>query len=195
MGGRPRDASLSGVTEPPRTRLRVPVDDARPAPDPARTGCLWIGGIVGVVVGVVVVFFAVPSILNFLFPSETIAVGETFENDKLELKIVEVVRNEIEKEPENDAVYVVRLEVNARSSWSPRYDNFVLVLDDDTEIRAESYGRAAPTERGPANASVPQGRSVLELQFSNGESTRAGPHSLHLEEPPVKFELPEPTGP
>lgn len=171
------------------------MDDFRREPDPARTGCLWVGGIVGVVVGVVVVFFAVPSILNFLFPSETIAVGTTFENDKLELRIVEVVRGELEKDPGNDAAYVVRLEVNAKSSWSPRYDNFVLVLDDDTEIRAESHGRAPPIEQAPANAAVPQGRSVLELQFSKGEPTLAKPDSLHLEEPPVKFELPEATGP
>lgn len=145
--------------------------------------------------GVLVTFLAVPSILNFLFPGETIAVGETFENDKLELRIVEVVRAELEKDPGNDAAYVVLLEVNAKSSWSPRYDNFVLVLDDDTEIRAASTGRTSSTEHAPSKASVPQGRSVLELQFSNGEPTLARPDSLHLEEPPVKFELPEPTSP
>lgn len=183
------------VSEPQPQRTRIPVTDPRPQPDPARTGCLWAGGVLGVIAGIVVTFLAVPSILNFLFPSKTIELGETFENDKLELRIVDVLRDEIEKEPASDAAYVVRIQVEAQSSWSPRFDNFVLVLSDETEIRSQPRLRRAPLERQPTSAEVPQGSSLLELSFSNGEPSLAEPDSLHLEEPAVKFKLPIPVAP
>lgn len=171
------------------------VEDPKPEPDPTRTGCLWVGGILGVIAGIVVTLLAVPSILNFLFPSETIGVGESFENDKLELRVREVVFEELEAEPQSNAAYVVRLDIDANSSWSPPYHNFVLVLEDGSEIRAESHGRTPPIEHAPEKAEVPQGESVLELQFSNGDPSLPPPDSLHLEEPPVKFELPAPVTP
>ena len=178
------------MSDPSPPKLRVPVDDARREPDPARTGCLWVGGIVGVLVGIVFVFFGVPPLLNFLFPSETIEVGETYEDDKLSLRVLSVVRDELEKEPLSDAAYVIRLSVVAASSWSTHYDNFVLVLEDGTEVRSEPLFTRPPLDERPTSAKVPQGNSILELIFSNGEPTLSPPDSLHLEEPPVKFELP-----
>ena len=147
------------------------------------------------IAGAIVTVLAAPAIIGFFFPTETIAVGETFENDKLTMRVRDVLREELEAEPETNAAYVVRLEVDANSSWSPPYHNFVLVLEDGSEIRAESHGQSPPTEERPTNATVPQGESVLELQFSNGEPSLAPPDALHLEDPPVKFDLPAPVSP
>jgi hypothetical protein len=94
----------------------------------------------------------------------------------------------------SDAAYLVRLHVTARSSWSPAYDNFVLVLADETEIRARALLRR-PDAEGPARATVPQGESVLELLFANGGPSLAPPDSLQLEEPAVTFALPEAVSP
>ncbi|MGH2609727.1 MAG: hypothetical protein ACRDHF_11670 [Tepidiformaceae bacterium] len=169
------------MTEPEPQRARVRIEDPLPEPDPVRTGCLWAGGVLGVIAGVVVTFLAVPSILNFLFPSETIEVGKTFENDKLTMRVESVERAEFLDE----FGYAVRLWVDARSSWSPSEENFVLVLDDGTEIRA-----------GNPNLRFPQGEVTIRLEFPAGaEPDLAEPDSLHIEEPPVKFELPAPVTP
>jgi hypothetical protein len=154
-----------------------------------------VGGVLGVAAGIVFVIFGVPPLLNFLFPSETVGVGETYQDDKLTLRVIEVERTEIEREPASDAAYVVRIEVEARSSWSPRFDNFVMVLHDGSEVRGQPALRNPPLDETPASLKVPQGRSMVELRFSQGEQEIAAPKSLHLEEPPIKFELPDPVVP
>lgn len=177
-------------------RVRVPVAEPTPEPDPARTGCLWIGGVLGVIAGIVVTFFAVPSILNFLFPSETIAVGETFQDDKLTMRVEEVVLVELEIDPGGRAAYLVRWEVTARSSWSARYDSFVMVLDDETELPGTTVWVPHGQDKPPTTFTVPQGTSTLEVAFFDLERIQLpAPDSVHLEEPPVKFKLPEPTSP
>lgn len=183
------------MTEQPQ-RTRVRVEDPTPEPDPARTGCLWAGGILGVIVGVIVTFLAVPQILNFLFPSETIEVGETFEDSKLTIQVGQVLAEELEIDPGGRPAYVVSLTVEARSTWSAKYAAFVLVLEDDTELHARARSRSHDEPDFPDDLKVPQGTSTLELLFFDVERmTLAPPDSLHLEEPPVKFELPAPVTP
>ncbi len=175
------------MTQPEPQPTRIRVDDTVPEPDPARTGCLWIGGILGVIVGVIVTFFAVPSILNFFFPSETIAVGETFEDDKLTMRVKSVVRGQFLS---GDYGYALTVAVHAQSSWKPSPQNFVLVLEDRAEIKA-NYLYTSPS--GSEGGRVPQGQSEVTLEFPAGsDADLADPDSLHLEEPPVKFELPDP---
>jgi hypothetical protein len=170
------------VSEPEPQRIRVRVEDPTPQPDPARTGCLWVGGILGVIAGVIVTFLAVPSILNFLFPSETIEVGEAFQDDKLSIMVGNVYFKP------NGLGYIVDLSVEAKSTWRPEPRNFVLVLTSGEEIDATSVSIPGDdSQRSP----IPQGHSVVELGFPlDARAQASAPDSLHLEEPPVKFELP-----
>ena len=142
------------------------------------------------IVGVVVTFLAVPQILNFLFPSETIEVGETFEDGKLAIRVEAVTRGEFLT---GEFGYAVTLAVDAESSWRPPRENFVLVLEDGAEIKASNLDAGATSED---RERIPQGESTLTLEFPAGfDAELAVPESLHLEEPPVKFELPAPVTP
>lgn len=180
------------MTETPQSRLRVPVADTRPEPDPARTGCLWVGGILGVIVGVVIVLFGVPALLNLLFPSETIEVGKTYEDDKLTMRIEAVeIRSSTSTPPYE--VLVVQIAVDAESTWTVSPANFVLVLDDGTELRSTEF--LLPFDQGEqsgARTRLPQGPSLLYIAFSGRDVAVRQPDSLHLEEPPVKFALKDP---
>jgi hypothetical protein len=183
------------VTEPATRRTRIPVEDDAPEPDPLRTGCLWVGGVLGVVAGIAVTFLAAPSILNFFFPAETIAVGESFEDSKLTMTVEGITAGESSTVPAGTPpgpkrMFVVELAVGARSSWNTTYENFVLVLDNGEEQHASDPNRDVGGE-----LSVPQGGGSVALAFRFPLDEEGAPDSLHLEEPPVKFELPEPASP
>ena len=144
-----------------------------------------MGGALGVIAGLVFVLFGVPPLLNFLFPGETVEAGETFENDKLTLRIDQVARATTE-----DGVTIV-LEVTARSTWS--LDEVLFVLETAEGVEEES---ARPSIDDHEVERVPQGRSRLVLTF---DLRRAQPpHEpayLHVSEPNVKFRLTQDASP
>ena len=160
-----------------RVRIEEPQEDTS-----GRTGCLVIGAVLGIIAGVLFVLFGVGPLLNFLFPTETIAAGDAYHNDKLTLRV-----DSIAPAADDDSAYVIHLAVDAKSSWNLEESRFVVKFADGREVEANPAGPDGPLNR------VPQGASTLSLTFPAG--TAARPETLHLSEPPVKFELPEPATP
>ncbi len=177
------------------SRARVPVEATRPAPDPARTGCLWAGGILGVIGGIVFVFFGVPPLLNFLFPSETIAIGETYADDKLTMRIEGVSPAVYPFEAESWG-FTVLLSIEAKTSWSLKDVQFILETDTGEEFESRT-----PIVKGGQVNEIPRGATSLLLLFVTEPSPQAYESSakravsLHVSDPNVEFELQEPARP
>lgn len=173
------------MTESQRVRVRIeePQEDTS-----GRTGCLTLGAILGIVAGILFVLFGVGPLLDFLFPTETIAVGSTYHDDKLTLKVNEVELLVFPSLPEQRG-FLVRMAVDARSSWNLEESRFVLKLEDGREI--DGYA----SHEGGKLGRVPQGASVVELVFVTGRENPPRPEALHISEPAVKFKLPAPTTP
>src|SRR6185312_12330917 len=72
------DATEPSGSTPPALRRRV-VPTNEPESREGRTGCLIIGAVLGIAIGALFTFFALPPLLNHYFGEQHIGVGGTYE--------------------------------------------------------------------------------------------------------------------
>lgn len=157
---------------PARRRLDVEMKEE----DPGRSGCLWLGGVLGVVAGVLFTFLAVPPLLDWAFPPERVGVGEEFAHEGLILRVASVERL--------DEQWRITVDVTVRKTWHAQLDDFVLHYDSGTERPPIAANSTPPSSIGLGQS------GTLTLVFpavTNG----ADPSMLWLDDPQVEFALPE----
>ncbi|MGE5595691.1 MAG: hypothetical protein ACM3S1_06590 [Hyphomicrobiales bacterium] len=165
-------------------RRRVEADTREP--DPGRTGCLWVGGVLGVVAGVLFTFFLLPSILDWAFPPEHVAVGETFAHEGHVVTVRELSQGDASRDPAGSRRWRVLVELTANRSWKLGLDTFELRLEDGTEVPVTGI------EGGDFVADdlrLPLGEpELVTLVFVAPNDSP--PEKLLLDEPQAEFALP-----
>ncbi len=146
-----------------------------------RSGCLRIAAILGIVLGIPAGVFGLPAALNYFFDETTVEAGGRYEHDALEITVVSTGRSE-----GPPRTVTITLAVLARESWQPLLRDFELELASGDRITA-----------GLADPSLPQlaagEETTFALRFSLTEAQEeSAPLVLHLTDPKVRFELPEP---
>jgi hypothetical protein len=125
------------VTESERIRVRIeePQEDTS-----GRTGCLTIGAVLGIVAGTLFVLFGAGPLLNFLFPTDTIPVGESYHDDKLTMRVTRIASMDTDVDPGRHQGYLVEWDVEAKSSWWPH--DACRGTDGGQELRGSSMDRS-----------------------------------------------------
>jgi hypothetical protein len=163
---------------PARLRQRIP--EEAPATPPSIRRLYWYGGAaLGVVAGVVIALFVVPALFNRYFGVADIALGHTYRNDGLALRVVSAGLT-----PTEPGRFVIVLDVLANEAWCPDPSDFRLEL-----ISRVSVAGAALT---PGPEACVEGRlaaAVLSVSFASGARGPEQLHILHVDHPRVRFWL------
>ncbi len=149
-----------------------------------RTGCLAIGAILGVVVGIMVGMYALPPILRGIYGETTVDANAPFEGDG---RSIRVVGWEILAADPFDVR--VTMDIRSNKTWDVSLDDWTLEVEGiDDWLKP-----ASATSNGEPGHQIPLGEDVrLSLQFLV-ESSGAEPptlEALHLANPRLKFLLP-----
>ena len=165
------------MSEAPRRR---PVTD-EPEGAGERPGCLKIAALLGIVIGIPVGVFGLPLALNSIFDEPTIAVGDRYLEGGLRIEVVSV--ETVAGPPRR---VLVTLAVLAEEPWAPSLEDFELALVEPDE-------RIAASSSDPRLSQIAEGReTTITLRFSVSQAGSISPEALHLTDPKVRFELPEP---
>ena len=165
------------TAEPGRRRRRLD----EPGRDGGnRSGCLMLGAVLGVLVGIMFALYGLPPILRAIYGEETIAAGETYEGDGRVIRVVSVDRV---TEPE---LYLVTLAITSNKTWDVGRETFQLEISTQDEwIPAmEADGRAETS----FDFVLGEPRELL-LQFEAPLRVDARPVELHVTDPRLAFEL------
>ena len=130
--------------------------------------------VLGIVAGVVVAVLVLPRALDYFFQPERVAVGETFQYEGLELRVLSLERAPVSAE------WRVNMRAVGGSDWTATLRDFELELEDGSRVPAMGEGRPRPSAVGE-----------LTLTFPAAEDTP--PRRLLLSNPQVEFDLPSPT--
>jgi hypothetical protein len=183
------------VTEAPGARRRR-IDGTTQEKDAGRSGCLWLGGVLGVVAGVLFAFFAMPPLLDVLFPPEHVAVGETFDHEGRVVTVRELRAIDVTLvDPAGAQRWRVIVELTAERSWTLEFDTFQLRLDSGDEVKTAAFETKDLTPEGSNDGlRLPLGEpALITLQFIAPDDSP--PAKLILDEPQVEFDLPPPSQP
>lgn len=159
---------------PAPARRRVDIETKEE--DPGRSGCLWLGGILGVIAGVLFTFFVLPPLLDWAFQPERIGVGEEFAHEGLVLRVTSVERL--------DEQWHITIDATVRKTWHAGIDDFVLRYDSGTERPALAEGSTPPSSIALGDS----GTLTFAFPFV---TDGAEPELLKLDDPQVEFALPE----
>jgi hypothetical protein len=171
-----------------RARRRVEAEDAEaPEERSARRGCMFVGGILGVVAGVLLAFFVVPPLMNHYFGTADIPLGKEYRGDGRVLRVVDATRVPGAGGEPYPGVFEVRLEVQSNKTWTGvGAGTFKLELSTGEQLKALE----ADSDRPETSFDFPLGeRRTLVLRFPGTERRDARPETLHVSDPRVRFHL------
>lgn len=159
-----------------------------------RTGCLVAGAVLGVVAGVLFTFFGLPPLLDRFFGETHVGGGEAYEGDA---KVIRVTSVGVGAPPEAPAtppaerlVAFVVLSVRTNKTWRPTPSDFRLEIAAGDRIRSGGPNPAV----ADSGLDFELGKErTLTLLFELPRKVEIAPRYLHLSDPPVRFELPEPS--
>lgn len=164
------------MSEAPRRR---PVS-TEPEGAEERSGCLRIAAILGIVIGIPAGVFGLPAALNYFFDEPTVEVGDRYDEDGLKVSVAAVATAE-----GPPRTVTITLDVTSETPWAPRLADFELELDSGDRAVAES---PEPTLSPFAEGET----GTVTLRFVLTQAGEASPEALHVADPKVRFELPEP---
>jgi len=180
------------VTERPVVRRRL--EPGAEPEDPARRGCLWIGGVLGVIAGVIVAFFAMPPLLDLLFPPEHVAVGETFDHEGRVVTVRELrALDATPADPEGSQRWRVIVDLTAARSWTLKFDTFQLRLESGDELKTNAIETRDLPVNGGEGVRLPLGEPTLVTLHFIAPNADDLPEQLILDDPQVQFDLPPPS--
>ncbi len=165
------------MSEAPRRR---PVTD-EPEGAGGRPGCLKIAALLGIVIGIPIGVFGLPLALNSIFDEPTIAVDDRYLEEGLRIEVVSV---ETVAGPPRGVL--VTIAVLAEEPWAPSLEDFELELVEPDE-------RIAAGSANPRLTQIAEREeTTITLRFSVSRAGSISPEALHVADPKVRFELPEP---
>lgn len=172
-----------------RRRVEEPQESAE-----GRTGCVLAGAVLGVAAGALFAFFGLPPLLHHFFGETKVPVGATYEGDAKAIRVesVEVVEgaaSHLDQPPPRLAV--VTLTVRTNKIWNPKPSDFRLEADGRRRVDSLGAMPAYPLSHLRFELGVERALSLIFPLSGRGAET---PKYLHLSDPPVRFELPEPDG-
>ncbi len=145
-----------------------------------RSGCLLLGAVLGIIVGIMFALYGLPPILRSIYGEKTVAAGETYEGDGRSIRVVSVERT---TDPDR---YRVTLDVTTNKTWDLQPDDFNLEIST-----AKDWTPALPPGDDPDTSldfTLGVERTLL-LVFEAPQRVDAKPEKLHLEHPRLKFDL------
>ena len=167
------------MSESPR---RVVIE--KPDEKQDRTGCLAVGAILGIVVGIMVGMYALPPILKDIYGESTVEANTTFEGDGRSIRVVgwEILST--------DPLDVrVTVDIRSNKTWDVSLDDWTLEVEGIDDWQKAT----AATSNGDPGHNIPLARDVrLSLQFLVEHSGSEPPtfEALHLANPRLKFLFP-----
>jgi hypothetical protein len=158
---------------PRRRRLEQPGEQSN------RSGCLLLGAVLGVIVGIMFALYGLPPVLRALYGEESVAAGETYEKDAKALAIESIERL--------DDLFVVTMAATTSKTWNleaegiglevSTQDEWLELLPPDANLPATSLDFVLGETR------------TLVLRFPAPARIDARPVALHFADPRVQFEL------
>lgn len=150
-----------------------------------RTGCLAVGAILGIVVGIMVGMYALPPILKSIYGEKEVAAGLAWEGDG---RSFEVVSTEVLPASGDTHLVLVTLNIRSNKTWDATLDDWTLEVEhlDDWQQAASA------TSNGVPGFDVPLARDVLVVlafDIEPPESDEFVIEALHLANPRLRFEL------
>lgn len=149
-----------------------------------RTGCLAVGAILGIVVGIMVGMYALPPILKGIYGEKEVEVNSAYEGDGRTIRVVgwEILAT--------DPLDVrVTVDIRSNKTWDVSLDDWTLEVEG-----IEDWQKAvSATSNGEPGHNIPLARDVrLSLQFLVEHSSAEPPtfEALHLANPRLKFLFP-----
>jgi hypothetical protein len=169
--------------------VRRPVPEREPEDTSGRTGCIAMGGILGVIAGALFVFFGLPPLLDAFFGPADIAAGHAYSAEAKSITVESVAESPgfRAEPPPGPRMYVVSLRVRTNVSWHPALKDFELELQGG----GSSISALPPSPDVPStDLTVTLGQErVLILRFPVSSADHA-PRALRLRDPNLRFLLP-----
>ncbi len=185
-----------GDDRPKRVLLQDPKEDTK-----GRGGCLALGGVLGVLFGIMFALYALPPILRHYYGEENVDVGEVYEDEGRTIRVTGVL---VGLDPltigpniagaagtaDEDVVTVV-VRTTGWPTDEPREGRYRLEIEG-----IEDWVNPLPPITGEMTSDPPlaAGEQEVHLRFAIPPGLTAEtvkPAELHLEDPLVKFVLPE----
>lgn len=164
-------------------------------PREKRTGCLMLGAVLGVVVGLGFAFYGLKPILKHFYGEKTVAVGQAYTGDA---KIIRVTYNGASPDPAlggfsspDPSSYYVTLEVTTNKSWSPKVSDFSVQF---AGVGSWPQAVEAPGASASDTLTFVLGQArILELRIPRpAEKPGAVATYVHIASPRVRIALPPP---
>lgn len=167
------------TTNSPTARRRLD----QPEETGNRAGCLFLGAVLGIIVGIMFALYGLPPILRSIYGEESVAMGATFDGDGRVIRVVDVTRS---AEP---ARFLVTISAETAKSWDLGPGDAKLEISTQDE-----WVEALPPDPADPRTSfdfvLGQEREML-LRFPAPTRVDAEPVALHLAHPRVRFDLQE----
>lgn len=192
------DSTADGAARLNAQRRRVVVPGEGGAPDPSRqgrTGCLLLGAVLGVIVGLGFALYGLKPILKHFYGEQTVAAGQAYAGDA---KTIRVTYAGMVPDPAlggftspASGSYYVTVAVTTNKTWAPKVSDFSVqfagVNHWQPAVQAPGLGAADALVLKLAT------NQLVELRFSlpTGSATATATY-LHIVDPRVRMALPPP---
>jgi hypothetical protein len=163
------------LAESPSRRRRL----EQPEEQGNRSGCLFLGAILGVIVGIMFALYGLPPILRAIYGEESVAAGRTYDKDAKSLTVGSVERL--------DDAFVVTMAATTNKTWQLEPDGIKLEITTQDE-----WLELLPPDPARPDTSLDFVRGearTLVLRFPAPARVDTRPVALHFADPRVRFEL------
>lgn len=158
---------------PRRRRLNEPDDHGN------RTGCLFLGAVLGIIVGIMFALYGLPPILRAIYGEESVAAGETYDKDARVIAVQSVERT--------DGTFVVTMAATTNKTWDLQPQGVKLeITTQDEWLELLPLDPLAPETSLDFELGQPR---ALVLRFAAPPRADAVPVAVHFADPRVRFEL------
>lgn len=148
----------------------------------------WAGGIIGVIVGVLVAFLALPPIFDRYFGFADIALGEAHTEDSVTLTALGYAPGEsADAAGTSQPTIVVTLRAVTGLAWDPGAARITLEFEDGRRVtgaRLTAEGSVAPVSR-----LAPGEDAILALTFTLAAESESEPRLIEFKELKSRFHL------
>lgn len=165
------------MASPQRRRI----EPHAPQDTSGRWGCITAGAVLGIAIGAIFAFYALPPILRSVYGETKVGFGQSYSGDAREISILAVERNGQE--------VAIRLQALTNKTWRLEASDFSLQLSNGGD-----WIEAQPPVPGDSASSLDFELGVrreLVVSFHIPTGRTGDPESLHLSTPRVRFALAE----
>jgi hypothetical protein len=163
------------LAEPAQRRRRL----EEPQERGNRSGCLFLGAILGIIVGIMFALYGLPPILRAIYGEDSVAAGSTYDQNAKTLTVESVERLE--------GQFVVTMAATTNKTWD--LEPHGIKLEISTQDEWLELLPPDPSQPGTSLDFVLGQPRTLVLHFAAPTRVDARPVALHFADPRVRFEL------